>query len=57
VEVQTPHFPNVRIQLKNIKVLPSKELIAQLKEMLGEDKVGLQANTRNAFPWNSRARE
>ena len=57
VEVQTPHFPDVRIQLKNIKVLPSKELIAQLKEMLGEDKVGLRANTRNAFPWSSTARE
>lgn len=55
VEVQTPHFPNVRIQLKNIKVLPSKELIAKLKEMLGEDKVGLRANTPNAFPWASRA--
>lgn len=56
IDVQTPHFPNLKIRLKDIRVLPSKELISQLKEMLGEDKVSLRANSVRGFPWSSTAR-
>jgi DNA polymerase-3 subunit alpha len=56
IDVQTSHFPNLKIRLKDIRVLPSKELISQLKEMLGEDKVSLRANSVRGFPWSSTAR-
>jgi DNA polymerase-3 subunit alpha len=55
IEVQTPHFRSVKIRLKDIKVLPSKELIAQLKEMLGENMVLLRANALKNSPWASGA--
>lgn len=56
IEVQTPHFPDLKIRLKETRVLPSKELIAQLKQMLGEDKVSLRANIPKGFSWASTAR-
>jgi DNA polymerase-3 subunit alpha len=55
LEVQSPHFQYLRIRLKEIKVLPSKELMVQLKEMLGEDKVGLRADTSRDSLWTSRS--
>ena len=56
LRVQTPHYPKLNIRLKAIKVLPSKDLIAQLKELLGEQSVWLRAKSADGFPWSSRAR-
>jgi DNA polymerase-3 subunit alpha len=55
MEVQTPHFRSLKILLKEIRVLPSKELITQLKGMLGENMVKLRAEGLQDTPWASRA--
>ncbi len=54
IELHTPHFGSVRIRLKDTKVLPSRELLAQLREMLGPDDVKLQADRSWLLPETQR---
>jgi DNA polymerase-3 subunit alpha len=56
LHVKTPQHPHLRIRLKETKVLPSKDLINQLKEMLGENNVWLRASSADGFPWSSRGK-
>jgi DNA polymerase-3 subunit alpha len=54
LHLQTPQHPRLQIRLRKITVLPSKELIAQLKELLGDGNVWLRAPCAGGFPWSSR---
>ncbi len=54
LHIETSQRPGLQIRLRKIKVLPSKELIARLKELLGHDNVWLRAPCEKVFPWSSR---
>ncbi len=54
LHLQTPQHPRMQIRPRKITVLPSKELIAQLKKLLGDDNVWLRAPCTRGFPWSSR---
>ena len=54
LHLQTPQHPGMQIRPRTITVLPSKELIAQLKKLLGDDNVWLRAPCTRGFPWSSR---
>jgi DNA polymerase-3 subunit alpha len=55
LHLKTPEYPNLQIRLRQIKVLPSKELIARLKKVLGDNNVWLRAPCDVGFPWSSRS--
>jgi len=54
LHIQTSQHPGLQIRLRKIRVLPSKELIARLKELLGHENVWLRAPCTVTSPWPAR---